>query len=62
MYYNNNNNTLTQLDYKPRHDSVATVLHYKWALKYCLLNASTPYYKYNPSENDAACLYWDGNT
>jgi hypothetical protein len=50
------------LDYKPRHGSVAKILHDKLALKYFLLNESTPCYKYNPSkvlENDMAHLYWD---
>jgi hypothetical protein len=52
---------LTQLDYKARRD-VANMLHEELALKYSLLNESTPCYKHNPSkavENKLACLYWD---
>jgi hypothetical protein len=38
------------------------MLHDKQAVRYSLLNESTPYYKYNPSkvlENNVECLYWD---
>jgi ribonucleotide monophosphatase NagD (HAD superfamily) len=50
------------LDYKARHDNVAKILLEKMALKYHLLNESTPCYKHNSSqvlENNPACLYWE---
>jgi hypothetical protein len=41
--------------------NVAKVLHEKLALKYSLLNESTPYCKYNPSEvlENNLTQYWD---
>ncbi|CAK1582479.1 unnamed protein product [Parnassius mnemosyne] len=54
--------SITQTDYKHRHDQVANIIHQKLAHQYKLIDSVTPYYKYNPEivlENPSTKLYFD---
>lgn len=54
--------TITQSDYKQRHDNACKILHQKIAVKCSLLTQQLPYYKYRPEnilENLSFKLYWD---
>lgn len=54
--------TITQTQYKHRHDQVAKIIHQKLAQKYDLTQDNTPYYKYTPTtilESETHKIYWD---
>ena len=54
--------SLTQTDYKYRHDQISAIIHQKLAKTNNLLKQTTPYYKYTPStilENETHRMYWD---
>ena len=53
---------LAQTDYLHRHNQVANIIHQALALKYCLIEKSIPYYKYQPAnvlESTNFKLYYD---
>lgn len=54
--------SITQTDYKHRHDQVASIIHQYIAHKHKLISNFTPYYKYKPQaviDTDKYKLYWD---
>lgn len=54
--------SITQTDYKHRHDQVAAIVHQYLAYKHKLIQEKTAYYKYKPEiilESDEFKLYWD---
>lgn len=54
--------SITQTDYKHRHDQVAAIIHQYLAFKYSLITEKTAYYKYTPAiilESVHHKLYWD---
>ena len=54
--------SITQTDYKHRHDQIAAIVHQYLAYKYKLISEKTAYYKYKPQtilDNNNFKMYWD---
>ncbi|XP_045503596.1 uncharacterized protein LOC123700429 [Colias croceus] len=54
--------SITQTDYKHRHDQVAAIVHQTLAYKHKLITEKTPYYKYTPQiilDSPDFKMYWD---
>ncbi|XP_022829294.1 uncharacterized protein LOC111358406 [Spodoptera litura] len=54
--------SITQTDYKHRHDQVAAIIHQTLAFKHKLIAEKTPYYKYTPQiilDSPDLKMYWD---
>ncbi|CAG4919909.1 unnamed protein product [Colias eurytheme] len=54
--------SITQTDYKHRHDQVAAIIHQTLAYKYQLITEKVPYYKYTPQiilDTADFKIYWD---